>query len=363
MRKLFLSLSVGVLFCLTVAAQKISKPTLTPSELTASQKQVVQEGVGLHDQRLYDEAIKKYEQVLKENPDSDVALYEMGLSYYNKKDFPKTLEIGYQLVRYKSKMGLLGYLLIANVFDDQGKPKEAIALYQSAIKQLEGDTEFESHLSSLFYNLGVTYARQKQFKESREVLKKAVQYDFQYASPNALLAEIFYGTKYKVPALLAASRLITLELGSPRSERAVAIIQDVLRGGVSQGKNPNDIQITLNPDSPKDEGDFTSLEMILGLSKVGTDITNEDKNKTQEEKFADQVESFISFLETDEKTKTTFVGKNYYPFMIEMKRRGYARYFAYLVLQQSGNQAAEKWLDNNSEKAIEFINWARKFQN
>jgi tetratricopeptide (TPR) repeat protein len=354
---------LAILFCLALsvaaAAQKIGKPTLTPTEATEAQRQVIQQGIKLHDQKKYDEAIKKYEQVLQENPNNDFALYEMALSLYNKKDFPKALEAAYKLVQYKGKTGVLGYGLIANILDDEGKPTEAIEIYLKAIKQLDGDPQYQTPVSSLYYNLGITYFRQKQYKESREALKKAVQLDFNYASPHYVLAEVYQGSKYKVPALLAAARLISLEINSQRAERSVAIFLDVLKGAKKDEKTGN-INIFLDFNAPKDEGDFAMYELLLGTLTTIKD--EEDKNKTEEEIFAGAVDTLISLLEEDKKLGSTFIGKTYVPFMVDMKKSGYSKIFAYLVLQQQGNKQAEKWLVEQGQKTIDFINWAKSYQ-
>ncbi|HEX8733854.1 MAG TPA: tetratricopeptide repeat protein [Pyrinomonadaceae bacterium] len=351
-----------ILFCLVLSiaasAQKIEKPTLAPTEATEAQRQLIQQGAKLHDQKKYDEAIKKYEQVLQENPTNDLALFEMALSLYYKKDFPRALEAAYKLVQYKGKNGVLGYGLIANVLDDQGKGKEAIEIYQKGIKQLDDAPEYRTHLSALYYNLGIAYARQKQSKEAREALKKAVQLD--YASPGAhyILAEVFHGAGYKVPALLASSRFLSMELNSARAKRSVAIILDIL--GAKKDEKTGNINIFLNLNAPKDEGDFTLYDFILGTLTTIKD--EKDKNKTEEEIFADAVDSLIEMFSEDKKLGSTFIGKTYIPYMVDMKKNGYSKIFAYLVLQQSGNKQAEKWLVEQGQKTVDFINWAKAYQ-
>lgn len=358
-KNLYLSILFCLLLAFTVSAQKISKPTLTPTNATPSQKQVINEGIKLHDQKQYDEAIKRYEQVLKENPNNDEALYEMALSYYNKNDALKAAETAYKLIQYKSNLGVLGYGLIANVLDDAGKPKEAVEIYQKAIKQLEDEAEFQSHLSSLYYNLGITYYRQKLYKEAREASKKSVQLNFAYPSPNYILAVIYQGTKYKVPALLAAARLISLELNSARAKQSSAIFLDILNGAKKDEKTGN-INIFLDMNAPKDEGDFGMYDLILGTLTTVRD--EKDKNKSEIEIFADAVDTVISLLEEDKKLSSTFIGKTYVPFMVDMKKQGFSKSFAYLVLQQSGNKDALKWLVENEQQNIKFINWARSYQ-
>lgn len=364
MKKLLLSASIMLAFCTFLYAQKAQKPTLTPKEPTPAQENLIKQGIVLHDAKKYDEAIALYQKVLDENPDCVFAMYEMALSYYSKKDFVKTIEISMQGMKYNGTELPLVYGMVANIWDDQGNPEKAIGLYKDGIKILEKVKDSDHHLSSLYYNLGVTYFRQKDGPKAKDALKKAVEYNYSYASPHYLLAETFSVMRYKVPALLAAARLMSTENFSQRTQRASLIFQDVLTGGARKGKEPNSITIFVDTDEPKDEGDFSGLSLILGLVSAGTDTKEENKNLTDEEKFVEKVEMFISFLASDaKKTKSTFVGKNYIPFMLEMKQRGYVKPFAYLVLTSNGNTEAAKWVvSDNKEKVVEFMNWAKSYQ-
>lgn len=358
MRKQLLLIFFAAFLCVSASAQKLGKPTLTATEPTANQKLLIQEGIEFHDEKNYDEAIKLYQQVLKENPDCDLAVYELALSYYYKKDFPNALETAYKLVQYKGNRGVLGYGILANIVDDQGKPKKAIQIYQNAIKALENEPEYKPHLASLYYNLGVTYMRQDQPKEAREALKNAVSLNYSYPSPNYLLSEVFYSSKYKVPALLAAGRFLTLEINTPRTQRTAAIFLDVLKP--AQKDEKGNINIFLDINTPKDEGDFGAMELILGT--LTTVKSEKDKNKSEAEIFAGAVDTLISILGENKKLAPTFVGKNYLPFMVEMKKRGFVKHFAYLILQQNGNAEAEKWLIDSGQKTIDFLNWAKSYE-
>lgn len=364
MKKLFMSALILLAFCTFLFAQKAQKPTLTPKPPTPAQENLIKQGITLHDAKKYDDAIAIYQKVLDENPDCVFAMYEMALSYYNKKDFVKTVEISMQGMKYDSDELPLFYGMVANVWDDKGNPEKAIELYKDGIKILEKVKDSDHHLSSLYYNLGVTLFRQKEGVKAKEAFKKAIEYNYSYASPHYLLSETFSAMRYRVPALLAAARLMSTENFSQRTQRASTIFQDVLTGGAKKGKEPNSITIFVDTDEPKDEGDFSGLSMIMGLVSAGTDAKDENKNLTEEEKFVEKVESFISFLASDaKKSKSTFVGKNYIPFMLEMKQRGYVKPFAYLVLTNAGNEKAAKWAVGDNVKTVaEFMNWAKNYQ-
>jgi len=67
-------------------------------------------------------------------------------------------------------------------------------------------------------------------------------------------------------------------------------------------------------------------------------------------------------LAEDKKLSSTFVGKTYVPFMVDMKKQGFSKTFAYLVLQQNGNKDALKWLVENNESFVNFVSWAKSYQ-
>lgn len=358
MRKHILLLLILGLSCISITAQKIKKPSLTPVPATVLQQRLIEEGIKFHDQGQFNKAIESYQKVLKENPDSTIAIYELALSYYALKDYDKTKETAFRLIQYKGKEGVLGYGLFANALDDQGKPDDAVKIYEKAIKQFKGDPEYDNHLSGLYYNLGVTYTRQKKYVEAKEALKNSILENFQYASPNYLLGEIYIGTSYKIPAFLAASRLITLETNTPRSARASAVILEVLKPAEKNDKGG--YTITLDLFAKKDEGDFGTVELFLGtLNAIEKD---ENKNKSKNEIFADSVGTLIALVAEAKDIKSTFVGKTYVPFMIELKKKGYVKHFAYLVLQQSGNKEAEEWLIKEGKTTIEFFDWIKKYE-
>ncbi len=348
---------IVLLISISTNAQKLGEPTLIPQPATEKQDLLIKQGIQLHELKQFDEAIKKYEEVLAENPNCDIAYYEIAYAYYAKNDLKKALEYGFKAAQYKSKGLPLFYTLIGNALDDLAEPNKAIEVYQTAIKKFPNEPK-------LYFNLGLTYTRQKQYKEARETLKKAIVIDPGYASPHFLIAEVFYGTSYRIPALLAASRLITIEFNTARTKRALAIVQDVIKGGMKQGDKPNEFQITLNWNAPKDEGDFGGIELLMGLrgmSKVSKD-KDEGKPKTEEELFVEQITSAFVWFETDDKNKSTFVAQNYYPFFAELKKRGYMKCFAYLLLQQGGNEKAAEWMQINKEQTLEFLNWAKDFR-
>ena len=360
MKKLLALLAFMTISCLSVTAQKFEKPTLTPKDCTDGQKRTVGEGIAFHDAKKYADAVAKYQQVIAENPDCTLVMYELAMTYYAMGEKTKAMETAYKGSKYKSDQLPLFYLTIASVIDDVGKPDEAVKIYRDAIKLLEGDKENDRHLSSVYYNLGVTLVKQKKYQDARGELKKAVEYNFKYPSPHYLLSIVYNGTKYKVPAYLAAIRFLSLETQTQRTKIAAALIREILKPAPKDDKTGN-INIFVDMNAPKDEGDFAMFELFLGT--LTTVKGKEDEKKSDDEMFVDAVGTMIALVAENKDLKSTFVGKNYIPFVTELKKRGYAEVVGYLVLYHSGTESAKTWLTTNDAKVREFSAWARAYAN
>lgn len=64
---------------------------------------LIREGVALHDSAEYKKAIEKFEQALKLNPKSTLALYEISLSYLELKDYENASKYSTQVINSNDK--------------------------------------------------------------------------------------------------------------------------------------------------------------------------------------------------------------------------------------------------------------------
>jgi len=364
MKKIFAICILTLSLSLAVISQRIDKPTLEPKPCTDDQNATIRAGTTLHDAGRYDEAIAKYQQVLSENPDCTPAMYELSMSYYYAGEKTKAMETAYKGSKYKSDQLPLFYLTMANVLDDIGKSDEAVRVYLDGIKMLEGNPAMTAHLSSLHFNLGVTYRKLKKDKEAREEMKRSITINYQYPSPNYHLAMIFYDGHYKIPAFLAAARFVSIEFNTERTKRAAELIKQIIISTAAQDKGDGKMTINLDLMAPTDEGNFGPAELVLSVvDAAGKTDDPKMKSMTPEEKFADRIDSLIELLDAkDKKNASTFSAKAYFPFMQEMKQRGYVKPFAYLVLYHTGDGGAQEWVRNNGPAMREFLEWAKGYR-
>jgi len=173
-----------------------------------------------------------------------------------------------------------------------------------------------------------------------------------------VLSQIYAGTGYKIPGFLAAARFLGLEQNTRRTQRAAQTILTILKPAPKDEKTGN-INIFMDLNAPKDEGDFGFMELILGT--VTTVRGDDDKNKTDNEMFVDGVGTVIAILSENKDLRKSFVGKKYIPYVEALKNAGHQQALAYVVLQQGGNKDAEKWLSANQEKVSAYFDWARAY--
>ena len=339
----------------TVYAGDIKPPHRDPVPTAEAHVAVLREGIALHDQGKFAEAAAKYEQVLAANPDDVLALYELAFSLQAAGNYAKSLEVGTRGATYRSEHLSKFYTVMGTAHDVLGSPKEAIQAYEAGLRVAPTD-------AMLRYNLAVTYAGMKEMAKARAQLKAAAEIRPDYGSAHLALAQLFLDDDYRVPALLAAARFCVLEYGTKRSAAARDMMSRVLQGGVEPGSKPNEISITLDVNSKKDEGDFGTIEMTIGLSKA-VDLTESGKGKSEVQQLVGQWETILGVLSElkPAKDRNLFTGRYYVPYFIAIKKKGFVEPFVYVTLLGSDAPGVAEWLRANDGRVKEFLAWSQSY--
>ena len=349
-------LVVGIAALAAVAsASDFKAPKLVPAPRTEAHAADVRRGTALHDQGDYDGAIAVYEKVLTESPDDVVALYELAYTLLAKKEYQKALEVSMRGAQYRSESLASFYVLIGTALDEMGKPDDAIRAYKAGSKLAPED-------AILPFNLAVTYLNQKRPDDARACLKAAVRLRPAYASAHYLLATTLFDAGYRVPALFAAARFLTLEPDSDRANVGLRVFDEVLGGGFTKDPEPNHYSISVDFDGKKDEGDFDALNMVLGLTRA-VGVTEENRDKPEARRLVEQVDSVLASVSElgPGKNKSTFTYTYYVPYFLELKKRGFVEPFVYYAYQQSSTPGVGVWLRDNEAKVNEFLAWSKAY--
>jgi len=338
------------------AQGQVDPPVLDPTPSTGQQAVLIQEGVAEHDRGHYDAAIRMYEEALVQNPNNVEALYELAFSYSMKKDYRKSLEVAYQGAKYKSRMLAGFYMQIGNNLDLLGEPKQSVEVYKAGIKLLP-------KMAMLHYNLAVTYRNLGKLDDARKAVKEAIAIDPDHPGSHAVLSGLWYEGRYKTPALLAACRFLVLEPRSERAASALRIVKEVMAVGVTTGANPNQISILMDTYAKKDEGDFGTIDLVLGLGKAAS-MTEKNKGKTEMQLLVGQFETFFAIMseQRDRADRSKFTWRIYAPYFTEMKQKNYVEPFVYYISQTDDDEEIRKWLAGNRARVGDFLAWSKLYK-
>jgi tetratricopeptide (TPR) repeat protein len=242
MHKLLLVLIIFCAIHLTATAQN---PT----------NDLIKQGVAFHNQGKYAEAIDKFNEALKADPDNGYANYEIAYSLYA---FKKPNEAIPHLEKAdkstNTELSVAAYVLLASIYDESNQPKKAIEIYNEAIK-------INPNYPQIYYNLGIAYFRNQQFAEAENSAIEAVKHDPKNASSQRLYALVTFHQNKRANALMGFCSFILLEPTGQRAAEAYANIQHIIQGGAL--KNPNGgTTITI---SPKDDKETGSLNLGITL--------------------------------------------------------------------------------------------------
>lgn len=344
------------------AGYDVPKPDRDPRPSTEEQARLITEGVALHEQGKFDEAIRLYRLVLEENPDNVDALWEWSLSLSAQGDHVGSLGVCRRGARYRSPALGGFYGMMANCLDDLGRQKDALKVYEAGLKILPVDQDRQRAM--LCFNMAVTLVRLDKPEKARDSLKRAVVLNPSHPGSHLLLARLYQSGGYRIPALLAAARFLSLEPATQRSGQARQIFLAMLQQGVSSGEDGSKINILVNDKAKKDEGDFTVLEVGLQMAMALQFSSEVEKaGKSQVRKVVDCFDRFLAMLAGGRLDKEPgFVSLYYVPYFSELQKQGFAEAFTYSIFSGAGNEEVDAWLRDNAAKAGGLEAWSKSYR-
>jgi tetratricopeptide (TPR) repeat protein len=319
----------------------------------------IKEGVELNDAGKLDNAIAKFEEALKLEPKNFTAHYEIASTLLAKKDLKQAMKHAEIASSGKGTIAGLAFTLIGNMQDMDGKSKDAIKSFKSALKFTPNDY-------NIYYNLGITHHNLKQPKEAEEALFEAIKLKPNHASSHFALGVIAYNNDKKTKALLALYQFLMYETKSTRSKNAFKIIKTIT--DKSAEKTDSGFNITLNSN---DNDDFSAADLLLSMSKI-VDDSAEQKLKdslgtsfksTDVERFCktnDMIFSFFDESKEKEKEKTNW-WKFYGKFYGELSKKGFSEPFSYFISQSTQEKEVKEWLSKNDAKVKNMVAWINEY--
>ncbi len=324
-------------------------------------EQWIKEGIALHDAGDYLAAIKKYDSALVVEPANWLALYEKAYSLLEIKEYRKAIDCCKKVVK-ESKDSIHvkhAYILWASATDYQGNSKEAIDVFNEAIKKFP-----DFYL--LYFNKAMTQHYLEDVAGAINSLQHSLRTAPMHASSHYYTGELLKQTN-KIPALLAYLSFLIIEPRTERSYAAAEAIRALLYSNIRKNDKGNATTIFIDPSSFDDkkngikENDFSPQLLIFSLITASGNSLD-SVVKTRAEKLDLDLQMLISALEQGQDQGKGFYWNFYVPFFVEMKEKGYTDIMAHIYYWATDENYNPGWLKKEEKRIEDFYEWVEHFQ-
>jgi tetratricopeptide (TPR) repeat protein len=341
--------------------------TLFSSLLFAQNKtaadELVHQGVALHDEGKYDQAVAKYDQALLQDKDNFLALTEKAYSLSMLQKYDEAIACCKKVIALNPNSTELGmvYVTYGNALDAQNKGDESIRIYDEGLKK-------NPNFYQLYFNKGVTLIGLTKYDDAILAFQKAVTIKPTHASSHNALSTLLAAQKKTIPSLLASCRFLILEPKGTRASRNLDNIKQATMGGVEKtGKNS--FSINLDPSllgdttangKPK-ENSFANTELIMSFSAaIFSDKKIAKSNAAQ--KLNLYMTTLCGSLKEEQSKSSGFYWTYYVPFFLEMQEKEYLETFCYIAYASSDEKGIAKWINEHSAEVNQFYKWAEAYK-
>ncbi|MCD1117989.1 tetratricopeptide repeat protein [Chryseobacterium turcicum] len=333
-------------------------PILNFSQDKNAAKLKVNEGIVLHDEGKFNEALNKYEEALKLDKNNLFAFSEKAMTLEASKKYDEAIEICKLAITTHNKEDIKTiYLTYGNSLDHSKRPQEALKIFDEGIKKYP---EFYQ----LYFNKGITLVNDKQIEKSLELFEKSLKLNPNH--PGSLNALGALNRDKRIISILASLRYLSVDNKTSRAKGNLDSVINLMGQGVSQTDEKN---ITLAIDSKtledvsknkKITNNFSTVDMVLSMT-AALDFDEKNKNKTQCEKAIDKFDSIFAVLKEDQKKQKGFYWEFLAPYFIEMKEQKLVEPFTYIAFLPSQADDVKKYHENNNKEIQRFYEWNKNY--
>lgn len=324
----------------------------------ANPDSLINEGIDLHKRGYFEEAIKKYEEVLRADPKHYRANYEKALSLSELGKYDACINICRFILEehqnHPQNKNL--WVLYGSVLDYHKMPQEAIRAFNEGLKQFPNYYLLHFNKAVTLYNLG-------RDEETEKALQLALQDHPLHNSSHHILG-LLLKNKNKMVSLMASACFLAI---SPSGERAVHNLKnvtDILGSNVNQTGDKT-ISIFLNPPAKeskkKKENDFSMVDVSLSLASA-LDYSEQYNQETQAERLKRKMEMMAASLRNGLKKGKGFYWDFYAPFYIKLHNDNWLDVYCRLAIAHTDDKENNQWLAQNGDTITRFYDWLNAYQ-
>lgn len=246
-------------------------------------QKIIDRGVDLHNQGKYELSLVEYRKALKLDNTNPLLNYEMALSYYYMGDKAKSEDHAVIAAKDLSESGVHAVILLGTIYDEQGKGKKSIKLFEKAAKKY-------SDYYLIWFNLGVTANGMGDYDLAAHAFEKAVNNRLDHGSSHYALGTMMQVQGRRAEAMLPLYFFLLLEPDSDRSRNALVTLNDLWSEGVSMEAGEN-VTITLSVPEDVNIG-LQSSDMMISMLEVSKSL-EQNVGKSEYELYEEDRKSVV----------------------------------------------------------------------
>jgi tetratricopeptide (TPR) repeat protein len=326
-------------------AQTPESAPASPAQASGTEE-LIQEGVQLHDQGDFDAAISRFSAALEADPSNAEAIYELANTYYAVDDFEQCISTARRGVELDALSGDPLYAVLGTCYSANGKPNRALRAFRRGLEKNPDSVP-------LNFNIAVTLVGLQENRKAIEHLRQTIEAKPDYASPYFVLAKLYEAEHYPEAAIMLYLKFIILEPNTERTAHASSSVFRLFHLGVAE--TSDEVILNVDPDPPKREGDFSTLQIARTMAASATFI-EEEQAKPPSQREVDALHSFLQMSRelTDETLAATFAWKHAATTIFKFQDAELLERLLYLVAARAEIEGAADWLRSNQPKPYDL---------
>lgn len=316
---------------------------------------LIEEGIKLHDQGSYKEAIDCYNQALKLDAQNPVLNCETAYSYYALGDYKNSIKYAKKSIMYGNNKFPHPYVALGNSFDHTNNPEKAIKTYKKGLLYFPSSQQLHFNLALTLFNAG-------KYTESYNHAEQSLLINASHYNSNGIMNELMKISTNKVSAIFP--KYFMLLLNNDNAEKQKVLLDELigLMNESIERKDDKNVNIYLSPQDTANISIHSQLKMIVTL--FGASL--EDGIPENFNKFIDFntmiFDVLVRWYDSEDRIKDTNIAfeKIYYPFFVNLHKAGHTEALTYYILDGSNVPGIKEWKEKNDQKLIKFIDWSNE---
>jgi tetratricopeptide (TPR) repeat protein len=312
--------------------------------------------IKLMDEGKLDESIGLLEQAQKLDPERMDYPYEMAYAYYEKEDYPKSIEILNTITEHKNVTDIV-YQLLGNSYDLIGKPGLALEAYKKGMGKFPNSGKFHLESGSIKYN-------NEEYNEAISFWEDGIKVNPNYSSNYYRLSKVFSLTEERIWTLIYGEYFLLLEPNTQRTEEISKLLYENYQKSYevetdSTGQfhlTEKGFQIVV-----KDKKDVRKMKkgvlpfegtfaMAYAISAIGF------QNDINIASIYNARKNFLDFWFSEKKFDKDYPNK-LLDFQKEVQNNGFFKTYTYWILSQGNPTEYQDWYSQNEQNFTDFVNW------